>query len=251
MKKLIYGLLVVSALAACGKKGGGSNGAAAPGPGAAGVCQLNAQGQCVGGVGAYGYVGRNTWDGNVIVTNQAKYLEFLAQNGLCYGPQCSRASGFFNVKVQTVSDTLPNAANFSITPRFGGYGGRRLETQADAYINAANNGFQLVYSRFNYGYGNGYQYGRPVLPYGTPVQPGVNPQIAAQNQSLQIVLTYADATQTMANVSIVYMGVQIANGQMRALYFNNGMGMQRTGLPPGVQQQHAPEVAPYLGNQGY
>lgn len=245
--KVLVGTLVLSAaLTACGKKGG-AKAAAAPGPApaaqAAGVCQLNNQGQCVGGVGAYGYVGVNTWKGNIIVANSPVYLQFLTENGLCYGVQCTRVSGFFNVKIQTVSDTLPNAANFSITPRYQGYHGRSLETQADAYMNAANNGFQLVYNRYSgSAYGNGY--GRPaVVPYGAPGQPVNQAAIAAQSASLQIVLTWADATQTIANVVLVYRSQQFAAGQVRAdsLPYGQQYGPQHSG--------HAPEVAPFRGQR--
>ncbi len=247
IKVLIGSLVLSAALTACGKKGAGSPAAAGPVAGAAGVCQLNAQGQCVGGVGAYGYVGKNTWEGNIIVTNQPKYLQFLIENGLCRAQQCSAVSGFLTVQVQTVRDTLPNNANFSITPDLGGYyQARSLSTRAQAYVNAAQNGFQLVYNRLSgSGYGNGYAngYGRPaVMPYGANGQP-INTAVAPQNTSLQIVLTWADATQTIANVIIVYQNVQFAAGQVQGQFISGGQQFspRQTGA--------APAVVPYRGQQ--
>lgn len=162
----------------------------------------------------------NTWSGNVTVTNLAKYSEFLGLNGLCYNLECTYVSGFFRLSVQTVSEELPNAVNFAITPRFGGgFSGRRLSTQGDGYANAAGNGFQVVYNRFNYqgsGYGYGYGYGgnRPTItPYGTPV---TGTPAAPTQSSLQIVLTYADATGTIADAVVIYQGVQIAQGRLLA-----------------------------------
>lgn len=253
MKKLIVGLMVVTALAACGKKGKGSSAsgpAPGPGAGAAGACSLNAQGQCVGGVNFNtGFVGLNTWVGNVGVTNQQKFIEFMTANGLCYGIQCTRAYSFFELQVRTVRETLPGMANFAITPLFDGFPGRSLNTRAQAFLNGGNNGFQLVYNRSAYGYGGGYQYGggnyygRPVMPYGpygTPGAPGVNPAIANQNTAVQIVLTYRDATGTIADVAVLYQGVQIGSGQVMAQYPMNG---QLGGPVPA--NPNAPAVAPF------
>lgn len=251
IKVLVGTLFVTAALTACGKKGKGVGNAAAPGPaavGAAGVCPLNAQGLCAAGVGS-GYVAPNTWKGKMVAVNQPKYVQFLADNGLlCYGIECGRVSNSFELSVEVLTGDLPEPVNFLIKPRFQGQGhrsgGPSLHTQAEAYMNAANNGFQLVFNRFNnYGHGGGFQHGgfnRPgVLPYGHNGQPiHANSAVAAQNTALQIVLTYTDPTHTMANVAVVYQGVHIASGPATAgfLYGNQVMSSAR---------QAAPATAPY------
>lgn len=263
--KTLVGIVVASmALSACGKKGGGSSNAGTPGAGAVGVCQLNAQGMCVGGTAQSGVVPANTWEGRPVVTNQQKYAQFLADNGLCYGPQCGYASGFFTMKIRTVEDqsfsgagvaSLPSAVNFAIVPRFGGYPSQRaLNTQGDGYATASGpntNGFQIVYNRFNgLGYGMNNMYGnnfyRPgIAPYGQPVQTVPT----AQNSTLQIGVVFADATQTIVNVSIVYQGVQIANGQLRANY-PNAMGINGINGINGmrIDPRGAPQVLPPQNN---
>lgn len=274
MKKLVFALFVVSALAACGKKKGSSGGGGpAAGPGPAGVCQLNAQGQCVGGVNMNtGYVGRNVWNGNIGIVNPQKYMEFMTQNGLCHGIQCTSAGGmynFFELTVKTERETLPGTVKFWITPVINGNQGRTLGARAQGYINGANNGFQMVYTRTinncppgsmciqgqpQYQQQRYDQYGRPmILPYGAPNQP--NALVAPQTTTLQIVLTYNNQPQQptygynmqqVAQVSVVYMGVEIGRGQVMAQYRTQ----QYSGYPQ-QNSQLAPEVAPYMGTQRY
>jgi hypothetical protein len=245
-------MLVVSAvLTACGKKGGGG-GSSSPAAGAAGACALNQFGGCAGGVGQGGVVPANTWDGNVAVTNPNKFRQFMADTGLCYAQQCVGASGFFRLAVQTIRDsnvpggptsfaTLPGAVNFSIAPRFNGYYSRVLRTQGDGYANAGNNGFQVVYNQMQMGMGQmGYNYLQPGMP--GYVNPAAQP-----NRSLQIVVTWADATQTIANATVLYQGTAFAQGQIRAQFYGgpnvlNGVnGVNRTG--------QGPAVVPYQGQQ--
>lgn len=257
MKKLVIGLMIASAvLTACGKKGKGGGGGGGPAVGAAGACPLDQFGRCVGGVGQSGVVPANTWEGNVSVTEGNKYRQFLLDNSLCFGLSCQNVSGFFKVAVQTIRDqngpggasayaSLPGDVNFLIVPRMNGWGiGNRLNTRGEGYINGAGNGFQVNYNRNLYGGGYyGPQY-RPGLPYGQvyPGYPGYQQPIAPQtNMTLQIVLTWADATQTIANVSLIYQGVQFATGQLRGRFWaGNGAGPLNTNGNP----QNAPAVLP-------
>jgi hypothetical protein len=222
MKNLVMALIVVTAaLTACGKKGGGSGGSA-PGV-AAGACALDAFGRCVGGAGIPGVVPANTWTGNISVTDPNRYRQFLVDNGLCYGMSCHGMAGFFSLVVQTIRDSnvgpsnyasLPGWVNFAIRPSSTGwYQMRGLNTRGEGRITNSNNGFEVIYSPSQY-------WGGPMpMPYGQPYgYPYQQPQPQV-NRTLQIVVTWADATQTIANATVLYQGVQFAYGRVTARFF--------------------------------
>lgn len=186
---------MTAALSACGKKGGGSS-AAPAGASAATNPAISA-----------GYVGQNTYQGNLVVTDVPHYLVFLQDQGLCYGADCSRAAGYFSLKVQTISEMLPDDVNFYLTPRFAGYRSRQLRTHGEGYMTADGRGFQVQYKRFNY------TAGMPT-PFGMGVG-GTQPYAMTSGKTLYITLTFADATNAIANVTVQYEGFTIAQGQMR------------------------------------
>lgn len=251
MKSLMLGLMIVATiLTACGKKGGkGGGGAAAPGA-AAGACGLDAFGRCVGGTGQSGDVPVNTWQGRVSVTDMNRYRQFLADNGLCYAQSCQGIVGFFDLAVQTIRDPnfgagpsnfarLPGWVNFAVRPQTYYYRTRGLETRGEGRITGANNGFEVIYTPNNGGFFGGpmpYGYG-----YGYPQQP-IAPQ---QNRTLQIVVTWADATQTIANATVLYQGAQFANGRVYGRFYAGPNSQMVNGVPQNQNVQGGPAVAPY------
>lgn len=198
--KILGALALAAAFSACGKKGG-SNSTAPAAASAATDPALSA-----------GYVGVNKYQGNLVVTDRAHYLVFLQDQGLCFGSQCSSASGFFSLQVQTISEMLPEDVNFTLVPRFSYIRARGLRTRGEGYMTADGRGFQVQYRQYSYSAG---------LPTATPyggvgVGWGAQPLPAGTAKTLYITLTFADTANAIANVTVQYEGFTIASGQMRA-----------------------------------
>lgn len=257
---LVGSLILASALSACGKKDGAK--AAAPATNATIGCVQTAQGICSTATG--GIMGVGEGRGSMVVSNPAKFQQFLLDNGMCSGMTiqqhpmfrrpglpCNLASNYFELVINSTNEKpLPKRVNFNITALLSGrevslagqnyqqvdrygrpYGGStygRNMTSADIY-GLANGGFQLDFMR-------GGVYGGPV-PYG---RYGVVPQqvVPQQNIRLNVVLNPADATRTIFTAVVSYQGVQIATGQFYGSFGYAGQGL---GVSP---NGYAPEVLP-------
>lgn len=266
LKITIGSLALVASLAACGGKGAGSPASSAN---ATVGCTVNSSGVCVGATG--GILGQGEGKGRIVVSNVAKYQQFLLDNGMCsgaiggagYSPYyrqiglpCNTASNYFDLKIQSVdNDPLPKPVNFNIEAfnsgrrvSLSGNSGYRM-TQADIY--GLPNGYQLTFNRQQRPYG-GYPYYRPGMPIPQQALP------STATSSLIIVMTATDTTRTIFNVVVSYQGVQIGTGTFYG-GFAGQLGVGPTAYGNGydpVYGRTAPARLPYprdavYGDSGY
>lgn len=198
--------LSLTMLSAC-SKGGGDNAPAASPP---------APGPAVTSSGTAGYVGNGTWNGSMHVQNIPVYKQFLSSNNLCWGWQCERVLGIFQLQISTVyvsGGYLPAQVVFVLSPFFAGYLVQGQSQNAVGYINGTgpNTGLLLNYNGDNFASG-----------CGDPTFGACN--IAQSNQvMLQISTQYTDATHNTMNVQVLYYGQKIADGTMQGdSGYNNG-----------------------------
>lgn len=196
LKILVASVIVTAAalLTACGGGGGGGGGNNASTPGG---CVYDANGNCIAGTGAAGYVGDGQWQGRLMVNNIGMFKSFAYDNGLCAQNECDTLSAYVNLQISLRNGgCLPGPGNFSLSTFMQSYPGRTLSRRTDAYVNAGNNGFFLNYINS----GN-----TGIVPTGAP---GLPTQVNTQ---------WVNNTHQLINVQIIYRGVQIAAGQLSGI----------------------------------
>jgi EamA domain-containing membrane protein RarD len=110
-----------------------------------------------------------------------------------------------------------------------------LETRGEGFINAAGNGFNVIFNRYsNAGYGLGLGIGTGFPMMGMPAAAQASTQ-----SSLQIVMNYVDATMTIAEAVVIFEGIPIAQGRL----FAREPVVNRTAYSSGTR--NAPDVVPY------
>lgn len=188
------GVLVFAmfALTACpGKKGNNNaNGLVA------GACVIDASGTCVGGQPYYGAGGN--WKAWLNVVNPALYSQFMMEHRMCRGYTCTAAGQNLLGVYVNLGQT---SGEFTLTAYQYNRLGRSVTKQAQAYSTGVA-GFNLVYQ-------NMYFIQQPyTMQYPNNIMP---PQT---DTSIQIVSTYADASQMVLNTQVLYRGQILATGQL-------------------------------------
>jgi hypothetical protein len=226
--KIIVGLLMITALVACGGSGGGSN----PSP-AAGPAAYNA---------TAGSVGQGTWNGVLQGNGSQQYMTMMGQLG-GYSPNMDLQITTYN------GGQLPGQVGVTI--------GYSTQFYAQAFV--SGNAFSATYTPgMGGGYGGGgYPYGQqcaPGVPCAQPCAPGVpcaqQPGLAAGQALIQINTQFVDpCTEQIMNVQVIYQGVQVASGQLTSnqpiqTYVYNPSCPNQMINPYGYQQQN-------YNNQGY
>jgi hypothetical protein len=218
--KVVLMTASVLLLTACPKKGGKS--AAAPAPGAGGVCTIGPTGGCVGQVA---YNGSGRWNGtlNVAPGQIQLYRQFLIENGLCYGYQCNQPTNFVGVSIRLNG----GQARVSITPyEFNGWSRNRLSR--NAHVTSVNNvsSFNMVLIDPNQYYT---QIGQQAM--------------AAPVNTIQLANAFTTAYGDVITTTLFYRNVPIASGQLQGRRSQYGYGGQPQPVPYGGQP--APGVTPY------